>query len=200
MLLNQLLAQRYNTLAAALLGLDEQDGLGSVAPELQPVIVLEGERPEYSFLKGELLMARNFSLAASAVLPGAIRIRNPLGSGIIAVVEHITLSSDIISELNVQAEAYLTDLATLFTAQARDLRAGTTRSAMCILSSANTAGVGTGMLRARALANSAVQWDVNFILAPGTGLELVQPTNNGLLAGCIVWRERNARPRELVGV
>lgn len=196
--LNQLLAARYNKAIRSLLGLEEQEGVTSVSPELQPCVVIDGPAVEHHFLLNERLYHRNFSVAADAANPSTIEIRNPADSGVIVIVDFIEAGANAAADLQVQLNIGIdTDLATAFTALPCDTRPGAV-SCSSRLSSANVASATTGALRALAAAGVMHQWYRSFVLAERSALFLTNGVNNATLVGSISFRERPVRPSERV--
>lgn len=58
-------------------------------PDLNAAFVLENDRPEWSFLKGERLFAGSASEGSVVAQFGQFRVRNPTDSGMLSVVDYI---------------------------------------------------------------------------------------------------------------
>jgi hypothetical protein len=87
-LFNEILAARYNRALTKLLGMV---GSGAPAPQLEAairaVLVLEGDRPELGFLKGERRWSSGpLFVAGAGGNFGRAQIKNPTGSGLIVTV------------------------------------------------------------------------------------------------------------------
>jgi hypothetical protein len=63
-LFNQLNEARYSVMPRSLLGLEESEGVVSVAPEIMPVFVVEDDRPEHAWKKQERLCVHRHREAA----------------------------------------------------------------------------------------------------------------------------------------
>lgn len=87
-LFNELLNSRYSDGIEKVLGLQEQHGVSAVASELQGILTLEGERPEYSYVKNEKLWAAQISIGPIAAVNSQVFILNPTASNVISVVEY----------------------------------------------------------------------------------------------------------------
>jgi len=64
-----------------------------LTPEITPGIVLENDRPEWSFLAGESRVAAVSFQTLDAGGEGFFWIVNPAGSNVLAVIEHILIGS-----------------------------------------------------------------------------------------------------------
>lgn len=83
---------RLSNLVRSLFVLRGPEGAAAeVSDEIQAVVTLEGERPEHRWLAGELLLARQMQVAAVAGQYGEWRLINPTGSGVVHVVERLTM-------------------------------------------------------------------------------------------------------------
>lgn len=85
---------QFSSLLRRYLGMAGQTQVADeLAPEISAVLALESERPEWEFLKGAKLMAACGTVAASAGLESACRLRNPAASGVIGIIDHISFST-----------------------------------------------------------------------------------------------------------
>lgn len=64
-----------------------------LTPEITPVLALENDRPEWAFLAGEHLLAVHVARDLSGTTPDAawLTLRNPLGSGVLLVIERVRI-------------------------------------------------------------------------------------------------------------
>lgn len=211
---NALLEQRYSRLLRIALGLQEQGGVDSVAPELMPVYVLEGERGELARWKGERLGVGQIDVASALNSLSAIQLFNPVGSGVIAWVEMATgslpaLNGSIEFEINNAALATLSNAAI-----SRDLRDGIPAAVPVTALQIRTAQLFPASLpgtarRIASLRSSNGQENVYYraglVLVPGTGLILHPGDGAGgdavtqAVRATFAWRERGARADELAG-
>lgn len=77
----------WNAVARAIYGFQEQQPL-ELEDTLRAVTVLEADRPEWAFLRGEQRWgSRNISQAAVAAEFSYVGIANPLGSGALVIIE-----------------------------------------------------------------------------------------------------------------
>lgn len=203
---NELLAARYNELISGLFGLQEQEGVSTVSPELMPVFMAEGERAEHSYLKYERLAAGQATVAAVAAQFGMGQLMNPVGSNLFIVVERIQVSLAAAGTLVSVGITFPqgTPLATNSNnAGARDTR---------WLDPASIAGKVAGQVRFGSSAAPAVYagqttWRVNggvewtdvggvYVLTPGYGLQVQHQTVNTAFDVSFFWRERALAPEE----
>jgi hypothetical protein len=69
-----------NGILSRRLGMPGGSPAPSLAPEIMPQIVLESDRPEWGWLKGEMRCAGRFSVAALAGNYGYVQFYNPPSS------------------------------------------------------------------------------------------------------------------------
>lgn len=82
---NEILAARYNRLLTRLLSMKGFAPAPVLVPEIQAVLALEADRPEWEFLKGG---RRGMGFGALAVVTGQVNhiaLVNPANSGVLAV-------------------------------------------------------------------------------------------------------------------
>jgi hypothetical protein len=94
-IVNEIQVGRFNGLLHKLLAMKEGAPSPSLAPELVAAVVLEHDRPEYSFLAGEIRAACPILQTSAAA--GRIRheLRNPADSGVLCVVDRIDVSTTL---------------------------------------------------------------------------------------------------------
>jgi len=187
---------RYSALLRRALGMSgTEDVAGDLSPELSPTWELEGPTDEWSFLKDvrEIGLGETIANGAGA---GHFRIRNPPGSGVLAVIKPISVAGDGTSNNTAKIQELTADLTNTSLAAARDTRWLTqstfSHSAM-VLSFQNTGGmsVGNGTIwLSRALASTEVAYKEEVILAPGFALTFGSLINNVSLFLTASWHER----------
>lgn len=92
MAVNEVLSGRYNAILHKLLSMKEGAPAPTLAPEILPVIVLEDDRPEWAFLAGERLLSVSHQQAGGVGLAPFLALTNPVGSGVILVIEQVIFS------------------------------------------------------------------------------------------------------------
>jgi len=203
---NELLsvAQRYATGLAAQLGLEEQEGVTTVGPEIMPVLELgEGMPPEMRRWAGERLCGGSISQAAGGAGTFARAVlENPADTAIVAIVEEIWFGMG--------ASASLVDLRTapnivsglvglqVPTFRDTSLQFGTSAPVCRVRSAADATSPGSTYSTWRKAGDQiSVQLRHPIVLrSPGSLIVFVQ-TANIILEASFLWRERPATRREL---
>jgi hypothetical protein len=78
-----------NGILTARLGMPGGSPAPSLAPEIMPQLVLENDRPEWGWNKGEMRCAGHFSVLAAVGQYGIVQFYNPPGSNSIAVIDYV---------------------------------------------------------------------------------------------------------------
>lgn len=189
---------RYSSLVRRFLSMKGSEFvLPEMSPEISAVFVLESQRPDWFFLKNERLVGASAVSTSGASAGPTFRVRNPLGSGVIATIESIWFShSDTrTTELNhVQVNAQLASANV--DPVARDSRQltviGGTNSAL--LASLLTTGGAAGdrLWVGEVAANVVTRIELPIVLAPGFAIDLGS-TNVGAttISAAIWWCERS---------
>jgi len=84
--------QRHNRLLTKLLQGKGGEPIEAMAPELQPCIILENDRPEHKFLAEHTPFMGGGFLAQLAANFSDISLNVPNGSGIVVVVEYVLIN------------------------------------------------------------------------------------------------------------
>lgn len=191
--LNQLLVRR--------LGLA---GISAPAPivgvEIMPTLALEADRPEWSYLKGELLAGARAAQAAVAAQNSFGVVSNPANSGLIATIVRVTFTSaasTAVVKLTTGTFAGTPVIATV-----RDGRwirgANTTARGMVTMTVGSKVGLDPAPAIAWGNASTTTIVEDPIILAPGQSCIVELATVNIDLVNCgFIWRERPAVPGEL---
>jgi len=168
--------------------------------EVFPVLELEDTTPELLALSDWRLAWQSTERPASVGERSASQLFNPIGSGVIVAVTHLTLRTNISGDgIAIQAEISDTVIGTnqvkgLF----RDSRFGGNRETTAEVSSDDDIAVGGG-LRIFVNTDDLVIADDNglVILTPGFGLSVGSVNSNFILTVNYFWRERPAQESEL---
>jgi len=67
----------------------QQEIAGELSPEISVVFVAESDRPDWLFLKNERLCAVTMEQSSGVAAGPTLRLRNPLGSGVIATISAV---------------------------------------------------------------------------------------------------------------
>jgi len=194
---NQLLASSFADFIRRRFGEDVL--LSAIAPELIPVIALQMDRPEWSWLLGESPLALALQQPLNAAQNSAFQIRNPPGSNVLVMVDEAEVAPGASAEVALCVQQVsAADMTTLAgTNVGRDTRLGGNRG-IAVVSSQNNVAVTNLIRRALLLAQTTWVWrNLGVALAPGSSLQVVTFTNNINLDGSFSWRERRVRPEEL---
>lgn len=86
---NEILEGGLNQLLAKRLGMQVGSPTPAVSPEMQASLVLENDRPEWSYYKQELLMSGRAAVAAVAAQFSFVALSNPANSNVLCVVTEV---------------------------------------------------------------------------------------------------------------
>lgn len=192
--MNEIQSGRFNAVLHKLLDMKEGAPAPMLASEIFPVIVIESDRPEWDFLQGIRNQGTNAAIAAVAAQRSKFRLRNPTGSGAIAVVESIVLRSDTTSLVRLHVGTVATDYSSTFTGINRDTRDDV--SGAVIPSSENSINASTlgsqfAAVHLRADDPYTLQFPRFIVaLAPGGAMDVFTNVNNAALTVSVEWRER----------
>lgn len=180
----------------------EEDVSSELSPEISPVWIIEGLDAQYEFLKGVRLCGAQDDRSASVGDTSKYRLRNPVGSGVIATVEELQLNVATAADVIVTVNTQTVDFPVAVTTGVRDQRwaPGTIQRTALLFTASNTqAGspAGTGLLRRDAVADAVVIYDKPIVLTPGTAVDWGTVTTNVKSKGSVTWRERAAQALEL---
>lgn len=161
-----------------------------LAPEISAVFALESDRPEWEFLKGSKLCSSQISITALVANQATARLRNPVGSGAIAIISQIEFSVDAIATCLIYRVTATADLTTLVATITRDTRYPALDASALIASQQNIASSGDFFFNAHLLANTPQYVKVPFVLTPGFAVDVNCETLNVGLRGNVHWLER----------
>jgi len=189
--LGQLLAKRLTTPGGAV--------APTVAPELFPVLALENDRPEWSYLKGEQLRARAVDVAAVAGQYSMLQLYIPSNSPTIGVIEEISARAAV--SLNV---VHLVGIGggtvgwSAITSGTRDTRTPNTQGDSMILETRQNAAL-PSFHAVLAQINTASQGSYRhpIIVSPGQAVCIYAIAQNVAVSLNLTFRSRPAQPGEL---
>jgi len=198
---NEIQVGRYNGLLHKLLDMKEGAPSPTLATDVFPILVLEAERPEWEFLKGDRLMGCAFNQPATGGVNSKVRIRNPAGSGALVVVTMCTISIGQNNDVQYGFEATNSDLATTLSESILDTRfaeGGTTfPTGVGRVSRANTAGANSVNILEYGMAARVSRRDhFKVVLSEGFSFNVRSTAVNVSLTGGWEWRERHLEPSE----
>jgi hypothetical protein len=166
--------------------------------DLDGLIVLENDRPEWAKAGGEEIMGAGFTTAAAAANTSAAQMNNPAGSNVLCVVERVIVGFSAANVARLKMGVGTANLAGgNGLKSARDLRlrdAGSQAvSAALFFQQNSTVGDPSGgqdFATFRLLAETSYTYEAAIILPPNTSLYVVGVTVNVALSTSFVWRER----------
>lgn len=168
---------------------------------LQGLVVLESDRPEWGFAGGEVRVSGLVQFAANAANTNSAMLHNPLGSGVLVIVESVKVSYPAVAAVTRLWEAFIAngaDFATSFQANVvnRDTRglASVGDAVAALLSGVSQvapAGSGRQFGQVAVPAGGFFEvWPGPTMLAPGTGIMLDEGVINVAANFNFSWRER----------
>lgn len=176
---------------------------GELSPEISPVFVLEGPAVEWEFLQGVRICGVTTVVAAVVGNRSIARLRNPLGSGIIATVTLVEQSTQGVAEVELQLGRAQVNLAITGATAVRDSRWSPTsvlfRTAMQASSTAAGAVPEGEDVLWRTLLPDNVEgrYRQGIMMQPGDSLDLSSTTLNVTMHATYAWKERPVAPLEL---
>lgn len=198
---NEILEGGLNQALAKRLGMQTASPSPSVSPEIMAGLTLENDRPEWGYLKGEVLGSARAAQVAVAAQFSFGALSNPTGSNLIVVIEKIEVQCPAGSAAIFRVRPVGSVAGTPVTPQVRDTRwiigTGAARTA-ANMSVGTAAGLGLEAPFAWAEVGSRYEYNRPVILRPGSSCVIELGTAN---VGCnnfaFHWRERGALPGEL---
>jgi len=176
-----------------------------------PGFIIESDRPEWSFLKDEILWAgQPITIAAVALNASFYQAFNPVGSGRIVVVDRFFAGAAAIRNFSIAITTTVRGATGAGFAVARDTRwtspivpagAMVARDSVVITSGTQLPPFGTDVPIALIATHLAANEEIAFgpvILAPGTGVVLSNSVVNEQCTLAMAGYSRQARPEELV--
>lgn len=193
MIFNEVGEGQLNSILVRRLSMKVPTAAPSVAPELFPNLTLENDRPEWGFLKGEYRWARASVGAAAVGNLTWCALRNPAGSGIIAVVKQVTQSSTARATLYL---GYQSPTTLVNSASGIALDSRQPSNSQCFVLDGNNVGVPAGF-STLAIVVANVAFDEPVVVAPGAWLLCLNTSTNLAMPYSFCWTERQAVTGEL---
>jgi hypothetical protein len=188
---NEILVGRFNRGLQKLFGMKGPPPTPTLGSEIMPIHPLFSGA-ENRYLEGWNRFAVSISVAAVAASTDGVRIRNPLTSNVIAVIEH----AEMIDGVNASVAVPLIwekgtgpDLTTAGTPVTLDPRGG---KANMIVSFGNNPGAMTVIAQNGSGANTLweIARNIEWTLLPGDAYGFRTSTLNDQMLASLVWRER----------
>jgi hypothetical protein len=194
---NEILSGRYNRALQKLFAIKGSPPVRQLGGEVMPIVqIFYGAENRY--LETWDRFSVGISQPGVAAVLSTIKIRNPVGSNVMAVFEKITGSQNAVDfNFTLQAGTDQTDGATavpMVSAQNLDSRSGRVSSLIFSRSGAAAPPSQVAWANISLLANTPYEFigtDIQELtLNPGRSLQLVSTNVNQILNGTFVWRER----------
>jgi len=201
---NEILAGRYNRMLQKLLQLKGGPPSSQLASEVMPVLAFFNGA-ENRYLEGWDRFGISAQQSGVAAVVTTFKIRNPVGSNVIAVFEKIATEINAADEITLQGGTDQTDGATILpTVGANwDLRSQRLQGSTLIVSRSGAAAPPSMVARARCQQATNTTYDFigtdvqEITLLPGASLQLVNTTANITSGATFWWRERALEESEL---
>lgn len=182
---------RFSDLLRRTLGMKGVSDVASeLSPEIAPALILESERPEWAFLKNEKLMGATYVQGNAAGLGSACRLRNPAGSGVMAVFSAIAVGTDAVGTNLIERNTDQGNLATVLPTVSRDTRFAALNTSALIQSSDNVGASGESFASFFTETRVAHFYLEAIVLLPGFQLQISGLSLNVSIRGYWVWLEK----------
>jgi hypothetical protein len=204
---NEILAGRYNRFLQKYLTMKGDPPASQLAGEIQPQFDVVKVPVDLRFLLGETLWGQGLNIAGSAGNLSALRIRNPVGSNCIIVIEKISATPSVSEPVLVnRGPTAGADLNAPVSGALRDARIGqpSGRGSVALISVGNPAATqGATIVNVNIVTNVTqdiiLHQDQELVLAPGDQYTVYGITVNTGLSVTVFWRERTMEDGELTG-
>lgn len=178
---------------------------GEMSPEISPTWQVEGSTPEWDFLKGVRRCGTGARLAGVAGFISKFRLRNPITSGVLAVIDlldvNLATGGIFVTVSLIETETNLAGLAFSTVMDRRWRPSGVATQTALIFSAQATDNVapegGAVFVRTRSNPNVSMQYTQGIVLPPGIGIEWGGTTFQMDISCYLAWRERAVPALEL---
>jgi hypothetical protein len=193
--LNEILVGRFNRGLQKLFGIKGQPPVATLAPEIMPVHAI-ANGIENRYTEGWQRFAFAAQRGPTAAQTNAVRLRNPAGSNVIAILELLIMGTTNTTELNLSMNPLgVVDLTTPQGGISLDNRQTTGSTIIASFSDASPA-IGSSIIRSPNGIATGGQISVisnenqEIIISPGFALTVANITVNTTLYASFFWRER----------
>lgn len=172
-----------------------------LAPEIVPVLVVEGERPENLILQRERRYACGLTLGAVAAEFYYFQLNNPAGRNGVVIVEEIGISCANPWDFGYSDDAVTASLG-LRASYCLDTRVPWHGPRIGIGNPVIGTDIAAGLINVFGRVNSGAATFVvikpNVVLTPGHGFSIWVTVLNVMVHGYMIWRERQLEDGELI--
>jgi hypothetical protein len=194
---NEILVGRFSKGLTKLFSIKGPAPAPQAASEIAPTIELEQVSVENRFLISVDSFAFFLTQPAVVGVISTIKLRNPVGSNVVAVFEKINVATSVTDTITLQTGSDQTDGGTvvaLVAGQNLDSRSGRTSSLLLSRSGAASPPSQVGIEQCNILSNTTYDF-INYknqeiTLLPGRIIQVVETTVNNTLVTSWKWRER----------
>jgi hypothetical protein len=189
---NEILVGRFNNALKKLFGMKGPAPSPQVSGEIAATLAVP-LGVEFRFLEEWTRFAATEVVAGVAAQAAAARIRNPIGSNVIAVVEKACFSAAAVDNPKLQLSATAADLGTADVGNRLDSR-GRPQTSLIVSKSGTGVALTNTIEQATIAANVTYDFilfeDHEITLLPGDALQLISNVLNQQIITTMVWRER----------
>jgi hypothetical protein len=199
---NEILIGRWNRYLQKLCGIKGSPPAPQLASEISATFEIEQPAVESRFLLGWNRFGFGLQITGAAGNPTMVRVRNPTGSGVIAVLESLITYANPNDRLQLTYTAIGTDVTTSQTVIPLDGRSGTSSSSVRVSSSNSTASAGLAVYHDLTMV-SAVPLQLittgsqEIPITPGFAWGAQTLSASVVIGVNIIWRERALEEGEL---
>lgn len=197
---NEILIGRWNRGLQKLHSMKGPASVTTLNEDVQAILDLDNFSQENAYLFGWFRLGQQTLTVSAAAIFAGVRLRNPSGSNVIALVERILVSNIATAELHsLQLNAVATDLASIgvLVNSRMDPRNGVGPGSL-IMSSSTAASGATSIGGTKAEFNVATGVSQDFLqpgqplipILPGDALQILSNTANTAWHASLWWRER----------
>lgn len=208
--LNEILVGRFNGLLTRLLKITGGAPAPQLTPEVQPILQLISDSADLAFLKEEFLMVFGATTSNVALKQSYVQVANPSNSGLLIIIEGITVSADFSTPTAVQYGFGLTTPSTRAVQRvvSRDSRvnpglaSSQSGPGACTFGSDavadGVAGIAFNQARVDLLSFTSLYLPVKYVIEPGDAFSVWCEAVNIPTTASIFYRARAAQQAELV--
>jgi len=194
-LYNEIQIGRINRYLQKYFGIKGGPPSPQIAADVQPSVTVDLFDPSVYYLLSWETFAVSIQVAANPATNSALRLRNPIGSNVIAVIESINMFGALAGNPQIQFDTTNTDLGTPVSLTGTRLDLRCRPSPTLIGSSAvNAASTGFTPMSSNFPANGNFFFPPDdaqmLMMLPGSAWQFREGTVNQVLNCSIIWRER----------
>src|SRR5712664_1346908 len=197
---NEILVGRFNRALQKLFSMKGGPPAPQLASEITTNIQFNQMGNDFRYLEGWDIFGNQIFLAASVGNTAGYRLRNPVGSNVIAVVEKVSFQSSVATDVIMRVSTALNqppgDLGTILSGAVLDIRSQRVPGSSVIPSDANpSVAFGAPFYRWSLTANGPsldgiLDENQELLILPGTAIQFETVQQNTIFVCATRWRER----------